>query len=111
MALKDALNDLNELFKDLSSLHVQTYTGTVNFTMDDDNKTKVDQLRDAVKNLPADGTVKLVAEAFYEFDGDSYNFLTSDDVPTKAIELHKAAVEAGMKTRQGLMELVKDAFD
>ena len=113
MPLRDALKKLDELFADLTSLHVQTYTGKVDFDLSPGtgDSTRVDRLRDAVANLPADGEVKLVAEAYYQFDGDSYNFLTSEDVPAKALELHKAAVEAGMKTRQGLMELVKDAFD
>lgn len=111
MSLKTALGKLNEMFDDLTSLHVQTYTGSVNFDLDAGDGAKIDKLRTALQNLPADGSVKLVAEAFYQFDGDSYNFLSSDDVPSKAIELHKAAVEAGMKTRQGLMELVRGVFD
>lgn len=114
MALRDAVKKLDEMFDDLSSLHVQTYTGKVDFDLDptgpDDDRTRVDRLRDAVTSIPAGGAVQLVAEAYYQFDGDSYNFLTSEDVPAKALDLHNSAVEAGIKTRQALLELAKDAL-
>lgn len=111
MALRNALKKLDELFDDLSSLHVQTFTGSVSTDLTQGDGAKIENLRKAVSALRAEGTVQLVAEAYYQFDGDSYNFLTSEDVPARAVEMHTAAVEAGMKTRQGLMELVKGVFD
>jgi len=109
MALRDAVTKINNIISDLSSLHVQTYTGSV--TVDLDNlgadENGMDRVRDAVRQARADGNVTLVAEAYYQFDGDSYNFLTTDDVPLRALEIHTAAVEAGMKTRRAIVELVK----
>jgi len=110
MALRNALSNLNEAIEDLTSLHVRTYTGTIEANIE--AQTGIGTVHDAVNTAVSNGKVKLVAEAFYQFDGDSYNFLTDDaDVPSQAIDLHKSAVEAGMATRRGLMELVRGVFD
>ena len=111
--LKDALGKLNDAVKDLTSLHVQTYQGRVEVDLDEVAENGFDSVRAAVTAAAADpeGELKLVAEAYYQFDGDSYNFLTSDDITPEALEIHKAAVEAGIKTRQGLVELFKGLFD
>ena len=111
MALRDALRTLNAAVEDLTSLHVQTYTGTIGVEVGD--QAGFDNVREAVKAARTgdDATVTLVAEGYYRFDGDSYNFIASGDVPARAIELHQAAVEAGMATRRGLMEMVRDVFD
>jgi hypothetical protein len=113
MGLKDALSKLNDAVKDLTSLHVQTYQGRVEIDMDAIAQNGFDSVREAVTAAEADpgGKVSLVAEAYYQFDGDSYNFLTSDDIAPGALDIHKAAVEAGIKTRQGLLELFKGLFD
>ena len=113
MALSKVVQKLNEAVKDLSSLHVQTYTGVLSFTQpdgDEEAAEKFNTVRQQVQEMKSSGTIQLVAEAYYQFDGDSYNFLSSDSVSDAAREMHKAAVEAGIKTRQGLFELVKSAF-
>ncbi len=112
MALANAVKKINEAIKDLSSLHVQTYMGNVEVDLStvDDNTHAMDIVRDTVKTAQAGGNIELVAEAYYQFDGDSYNFLASGDVPVRALDIHTAAVEAGMKTRRGLVELVKGVF-
>ena len=111
--LKDALTKLDDTVKDLTSLHVQTYQGRVEIDLDKIKEKGFDSVRAAVTAAAADpkGKLQLVAEAYCQFDGDSYNFLTSDDITDGALEIHKAAVEAGIKTRQGLMELFKGIFD
>lgn len=113
--LKDALMALDNAVKDLTSLHVQTFTGTVDFAVD--GSQSFDNISALVKEAAksADGTearIKLVAESLYKFDGDSYNFISADQdsIPEAALELHKAAVEGGIKTREGLMNLVKGIF-
>lgn len=112
MAIKEALAKLDAAVKDLSSLHVQTYQGRVEVDLDQLQQNGFDTVRDVVTNAEADpnGKLSLVAEAYYQFDGDSYNFLTSDDIPVGALEIHKAAVDSGIKTRLGLMELFKGIF-
>lgn len=110
--LRTAVTKVTGLIEDLSSLHVQTYTGTVSVDLDNlpDDVPAMKRVRDAVKEARANGEVTLVAEAYYQFDGDSYNFLTNEDVPLKALDMHTNAVESGMATRQALVELVKDAI-
>jgi hypothetical protein len=114
MSLSTAVAKISEAIKDLSSLHVQTYTGSVNVDLSTvaAGKLAIDTVRETIAEEAGkpEGTIKLVAEAYYQFDGDSYNFLTSDAIPEGALEMHSAAVEAGIKTRQGLVELVKGAI-
>ena len=109
MGLRNAVSKLNDAVEDLSSLHVQTFSGEINITANQDG---FDGIKALVARAKADGKIQLVAEAYYQFDGDSYNFLAKDasEVSSKALEMHKAAVEAGMETRRGLMELVSDIF-
>jgi hypothetical protein len=109
MALKAALSALNEAIQDLSSLHVQTFTGKVDFA----NAVNHGDIKSAIDSAEQASEIKLVAESLYKFDGDSYNFLTNDEggIPASAMELHRSAVEGGIKTRQALAELVKGAFD
>lgn len=110
MGLKKALGQLNDAVKDLTSLHVQTFTGSVSF---DRETQSYDDIRKLIQKAQTDADVTLVAESLYKFDGDSYNFVANADsgIPSSAMELHKASVEGGIKTRQGLMELVKGVFD
>lgn len=112
VGLKNALEKLNNAVEDLSSLHVQTFTGSVKFTPEGRTfKTVESAVQEALK--PGGTEITLVAESLYKFDGDSYNFLTNDKggIPTSAMELHKSAVEGGIKTRIGLMEMMKNVFD
>ena len=78
MSLRSALQTLNNAVEDLTSLHVQTFTGTVDFEIGD--KDGFDKVRSAVQaaRTKENSAVKLVAEAYYRFDGDSFNFLSSD---------------------------------
>ncbi len=110
--LKTALENIDKAIKDLTSLHVQTFTGSIQFTEDPQDGRTYETIETAIQTAKTDGTIKLVAESLYKFDGDSYNFVTSDTgIPSSALELHKAAVEGGVKTRQGLMSMVKGIFD
>jgi uncharacterized protein YgbK (DUF1537 family) len=109
MTLKAALEAMNTAIEDLSSLQVQTFTGKVDFT----NTGNYADIKSAVDTAISNQQIKLVAESLYKFDGDSYNFLTNEEggISTSAMELHKSAVEGGIKTRQALAELVKSVFD
>jgi len=115
MVLRKALEKLNDDIKDLSSLHVQTFTGQVKFTAvgDSDDNIKYDNIKTAVESAQNAADIKLVAESLYKFDGDSYNFLISDEngISASAMELHKSAVEGGIKTRQALAELIVGFFN
>lgn len=116
MGLKDAVEKLNGIIDDLSSLHVQTFTGEVTFEGQTDpgdsdgESAKIETIRARVKELKNANQITLVAEAYYQFDGDSYNFLASGGISQEALDMHNAAVEAGIKTRQGLIALVQDVL-
>lgn len=108
MALKDALKKLNDAVTDLTSLHVQTFTGTLELAVPPEGK--YDSLKEKLKKAKTDGTIDLIAESIYKFDGDSYNFITNkaDDVPHNAFDVHDKAVKAGLETRQALLTMFKD---
>ncbi len=108
--LRQAIGKLDKIVTDLSSLHVQTYAGTAEFVRSDNGT--FDNIRDTLSNKGSDQNqqIKLKAETLIQFDGDSYNFI-ADGTSDQLLKMHKDAVEAGIKTRQGLMELVKDVFD
>lgn len=109
--LRSAISSLNNAVKDLTSLHVQTYTGTIKFKGDDDKP--FDTLRDALANpakradISQDYAVTLQAETLIQFDGDSYNFIALA-APASITTVHFKAVEAGIKTRHALVEMFKD---
>jgi len=127
MSLQTTLEKLNETIDDLSSLQVQTFTGTISFNLSDQDtdaqdtddqdtnganlNKKYSNIYETIKNAHKGGDITLVAESFYKFDGDSYNFLTSDaNVPPKALELHTSAVQSGLETRQALINMAKNAL-
>ena len=105
--IKNALEKLNEAVKDLTSLHVQTYSGEVGITVNSDNGYK--SIKEQIDKSRADGNLDLVAETLAQFDGDSYNFVKKDldDIPAVTLEVHKNAVKAGIETRIGLLGLFK----
>lgn len=110
MSLRSVIAKLDEAVTDLSSLHVQTFTGSLDFTVD---ATGNKDILKTLENAKASGKIKLVAETLMQFDGDSYNFIACDSnaaIPSQALEIHKNAVDAGLKNRQALVELFKDIF-
>lgn len=115
MSLKSALQSLNNAVQDLTSLHVQTYTGELKVDIDnaDGSKKGFKDLRTEIQQSKQAGEVDLVAETLAQFDGDSYNFVKKDltDVPSSALEVHQNAVQSGIETRMGLLNLFKDLID
>ena len=105
MSLKTAIAKLNDAVKDLTSLHVQTFTGEL--TAKIDGATEFESIHALIDTAKTKGEIKLVAETLAQFDGDSYNFIKEDleEVPPVALEVHKNAVKAGIETRLGLLEL------
>ncbi len=109
MALSDALTKLNEAVQDLTSLHVQTFTGVVDLSVQ--GSESFDTLKGLITTAKDanNSSVKLVAESLIKFDGDSYNFIQDpDSVSSKALEIHKNAVQSGLETRQALLNMFKD---
>lgn len=104
MGLKNVLEKLSEGVQDLSSLHVQTYSGFITFTPDANTRRK--QLQDFINKPNPDSTIELVVETLINFDGDAYNFVSTN--ATDALkQAHKDALDSGIKTRQGIYALVE----
>ncbi len=110
--LKKALSTLNSAVQDLTSLHVQTFTGQLEITVDNNKGYKDIKATIEKEKNKANANIVLVAETLAQFDGDSYNFVKKDldEVPPVALEVHKNAVKAGIETRLGLLGLFKDIF-
>lgn len=110
MGLKKAIESLDKAVKDLSSLHVQTFSGEVGITIDSDTGYK--NIKQQIDTQKTEGKLDLVAETLAQFDGDSYNFVKKDldDIPAVTLEVHKNAVKAGIETRIGLLGLFKGIF-
>ena len=125
MSIKNALRKLDEAIDDLSSLHVQTFSGTVKWSSTSDpasdpgsapgGSASTGTLRtlktfEGFADKPASyEDVSLVAETLMKFDGDSYSFLASETAEA-AMQLHKNAVEAGINTRLGIAKMLREAF-
>jgi len=104
---KALIKDLEEKITDLSELKVQTVTGDVSLILE---KKSLEDLESLLK--PAQGEavetakLKLILDTTIKFDGDSINFI-GDGATADQIKVHKEAVEAGLKQRQGLLEMFK----
>lgn len=108
MGLRKALQRLDDAVTDLTSLHVQTYSGKLKAEID--RNQEFDKLRDAISSAaPEDSNVTLVAESLLKFDGDSYNFV-EENAPPNLMEVHNEAVQSGLDTRRSLIEMFKDAI-
>lgn len=107
LGLKKALENLNDAIEDLTSLHVQTYSGEIKIV--NDGKKGYKGLKADLDKAITTSKLTLVAETLAQFDGDSYNFVKKDltDIPPLALEVHKNAVKAGIETRIGLLGLFK----
>ncbi|MCH2193575.1 hypothetical protein [Kordia sp.] len=113
MGLKQALKKLNDAIEDVSSLHVQTFTGDLTLSINNDQGYKDIRTEIEKEKNKKDGSIILVAETLAQFDGDSYNFVKKDldDIPEITLEVHKNAVKAGIETRIGLLGLFKSTFN
>lgn len=103
MSLKQAMSKLGEAVGDLTSLHVKTYSGVVDLRVSAD-AAKVKTLEDIIN--AGDGKVNLVLETLINFDGDSFNFV-ADNATSEQKIAHKDAIEAGIKTRQAIVEMLQ----
>lgn len=123
MSIKKALDELNEAVKDLTSLHVQTFSGSV--AISENGAASYTDFKSAIANShkekktieikngnEADApstTVNvnavLILETLIQFDGDSVNFVAKDGVTQELLQLHKDAIDSGLKSRLGLLEL------
>jgi len=98
-----ALGKIGEVLEDLSSLEVQTFTGSLDVTIDDDGN--LDDFTKLLANAKTKGNLKLRAVTKMMCDGDAINLVPDEDFPEHIQKVHAAAVKAGIDTRHGLLAL------
>ncbi len=107
MSLKSALNELSNAVKDLATLEVSTYTGTLEQAVDP----QTGELNwDAFKPK---GDLTLVASTRVNADYDTVNFRASDTDGEKLqelLQLHKTAVESAQNGRLAIINMFKSAL-
>jgi len=108
---KEALQGLANATADLSSLQVYTYSGDVNSVLTaDGGGIDWDQL--FTKSKANTGTLKLVAATKVQFDGDTYNFQTSEklDRLDSLLQIHEQSVHNSRMARQSLIQFFMDGL-
>jgi len=110
--LQGALDTLKTAVGDLTSLEVQTYTGSIKIEEIKDKDGNIlspvkfeDYLKGAISS-PDD--LELVAVTKMNFDGDTINLVPKGGFPEHVQRAHEAAVKAGIDTRHGLLALFGD---
>jgi len=106
--MESALGKIGDVLEDLSSLEVQTYSGSIDVSFDGglgvDGKLKsITDLLAAAK--AADNNLKLCAVTKMSFDGDAINLVPEEGLSERIQEIHIAAVKTGIDTRHGLLSL------
>lgn len=97
-----ALGKIGDVLEDLSSLEVQTLTGSLDVAITDG---KLDDFETLLENANTGGNLKLRAVTKMMCDGDAINLVPDEDFPDHIQKVHQAAVKAGIDTRHGLLEL------
>lgn len=98
-----ALSKMGAVLKDLSSLEVQTLSGSLEVTIDD--KGNIEDFSKLLSNAKTKGNLKLRAVTKMMCDGDAINLVPDEDFPEHIQKVHAAAVKAGIDTRHGLLAL------
>jgi len=98
----DALSKIGDVLEDLSSLEVQTLTGSLDVKVTDG---KLDDFETLLNNAKVAGNLKLRAVTKMMCDGDAINLVPDEEFPEHIQKVHAAAVKAGIDTRHGLLSL------
>ena len=113
--IKGAIERFKEGIGDLSSLEVQTISGTLEGLVHDTDSGSIIDWTKAVKSAKESGTVKLVLATKINFDGDATQFVREGEISQYMLDAHAEALAAGKATREELMALVvsttKSIFD
>jgi hypothetical protein len=108
---KEALQGLANATANLSSLQVFTYSGDVNAVLTPDGG-GIDWDQLFTKSKATNGTLKLVAATKVLFDGDTYNFQTSEklDRLEEMLRIHEQSVLNSRMARQSLVQFFLDGL-
>jgi len=111
MALKAAIEGLVEAIKDLSSLEVVSFSGTLTAEIMAGTGGNVINWDKLVKAAKPNGKVKLMVASKFECDGDAKLFTTSEAVSQDIRIAHDQAVQAGRQIRKDILDLVGDSIN
>ncbi|MEZ4384710.1 MAG: hypothetical protein R3A79_25500 [Nannocystaceae bacterium] len=102
MGLKEAVNKFTDSVKDLSTLRVTTYTGSLEQAITEAGEINWDAFK------PTNGKLVLAAATQIDADYDTTNFQSSDAAIAnldELLELHKAAIESALGGRTALVKM------
>lgn len=109
---KKSIESLKNAIGDLSSLEVQTISGTLEGIMTANNTAgkpasggSVIDWEKAIKAAKGSGNVQLVLATKINFDGDATQFIRQGEIPQYMLDAHAEALIAGKATRQELLNL------
>jgi len=102
----DTINQLEAVLKDIKTLTVRTYTGSLSAVIGADAAPPKLSLETILQDAKAKGKIGLVAQTEIEIGGDLDQFFTSDDVPEDIRQAHFQAVTAGQESREALYSMV-----
>jgi hypothetical protein len=107
--LRHALQELRDAVDDLTSLQVQTFSGTIE--LDPEANLSFTDIRTAVKEAQSsdESTIHVVATSYLQFDGDSFNFVAAD-ATAPMLRAHQDAVASGLAARQALLDMFRDVI-
>ena len=108
MGLSEAFAKLGEAIGDLSSLDVQSFTGTLDATVQGEGGNIIDWKK-LVAAAKAEGNISLVLASHFNFDGDATLFAASGEISADLQAAHDEAVMAGQQIRQDLFEFIADS--
>lgn len=108
---KEALQGLANATANLTSLQVFTYSGDVHSILTPDGG-GIDWDQLFTKSKATNGTLKLVAATKVLFDGDTYNYQTSEklDGLSGMLEIHEKSVTNSRLARQALIQFFLDGI-
>ncbi len=112
MALKNVFESLANAVGDLTSLSVETYTGSITADVKGAQGEGVIDWEKLVDEAKKDsgGTVHLKLASKFNVDGDATLFIAEGEIPSDLRAAHDGAVNAGQKVRADLMDLLGDSI-
>ncbi|MCP4622902.1 MAG: hypothetical protein GY850_05160 [bacterium] len=105
---KNVLSNIAEGIKDLSSLEVVTYKGTISIGGGADGVVP-DKFDNIIKNAKAQPDFKISACTYVALDGDTQVFYDQEITPAE-MEAHHDLVDIARQNRQAVVDLFKDAI-
>ena len=102
----EALNSIANGIKDMTSLEVVTYKGTIKIAADEAVPTEFDKIIGKAKGT---ADFQITACTYVELDGDMKIFY-DNDITSAERDSHNSLVDVARKNRQAVVDLFKDAI-